>query len=86
MEVLSSPKQNNVLGKPKQPGLPPVGRWGEAVPKTGTHCSNCEYLKDAAKMICGEPNLIIWNGSNKIPSSSPDTYCSIWWEGKKEKS
>lgn len=67
--------------------LPPVERWGEAL-KTdeGTHCSNCEYLKDAEKMICGNEGFIAWEGPNKpagsdkIPATDPKKYCSIWWE------
>lgn len=63
--------------------MPPRKRWGEAVPAEGTHCSNCEYLKDAKKMICGNPNFIAWNGgSNKIPATDPAKYCSIWWDLK----
>jgi len=61
--------------------LPPIDRWGEAVPAEGTHCSNCEYLKDPVKMICGHAGFIAWNkGSDKIPATDPKKYCSIWWE------
>ena len=62
--------------------LPPKDRWGEAVPGEGTHCSNCEYLKDREKMICGNKGFIAWNGSNKIPATDPKKFCSIWWEHK----
>lgn len=68
------------MAKDKEVGMPPRPRWGEPVPKGGTSCNNCEYLKDREKMICGESNFIKWNGSNKIPAKSPDEYCSIWWE------
>jgi hypothetical protein len=81
--ILSTTKQTKVLGKPKEIGLPPRDRWGEVVPKTGTHCVNCEYFE--GQMTCSEPNFIAWNGSNKIPASTPETYCSIWWSIKKEK-
>lgn len=64
--------------------LPPEDRWGEAVPGEGTHCSNCEYLKDPEKMICGNEGFIAWNGSEKIPATDPTKYCSIWWELKEE--
>lgn len=66
--------------------LPPRERWGEAVPGEGTHCSNCEYLKDPEAMICGNEGFIAWSGpnkpagSNKIPATDPTKYCSIWWE------
>src|SRR5215471_15192903 len=87
MTLLTAPKTVQVLGKSRQDiSLPPFERWGEAVPAEGTHCSNCEYLKDAEKMLCGEPNFIAWegpskpSGSNKIPAKDPNSYCSIWWE------
>jgi hypothetical protein len=81
-QLLSSPKQVKVLGQAKKSiGLPPTERWGEAVPKGGSSCSNCEYLKDAEKMLCGQEDFIVWNGSSKIPAGKPDEYCSIWWEG-----
>ena len=86
MSLLQSRRATKVLGKPKEIGLPPKARWGEQVPKTGTHCSNCEYLKDAKQMICGNADFVAWNGSNKIPAPNPDVYCSIWWAENKEKS
>lgn len=74
-------------------GLPPYKLYGENVPKTGTHCSNCEYLTDDKKH-CKNENFIAWKGKNKpagddrIPGGDPDRYCSIWWynadEEKKE--
>lgn len=72
--------------------LPPKDRWGEGIPGEGTHCSNCEYLKDAEKMICGNEGFIAWEGPNKpagspkIPATDPREYCSIWWELKPEES
>lgn len=57
---------------------------GEKVPRGGTMCANCEYLKDAQKKICGEPNFIAWNGSHFIPTDDVHEYCSIWWSPKKE--
>lgn len=72
--------------------LPPQDRWGEPIDGEGTHCSNCEYLKDAEKMICGNEGFIAWEGPNKpagspkIPATDPREYCSIWWEAKDEKS
>lgn len=72
--------------------LPPRNRWGESVPGEGTHCSNCEYLKDPEKMICGNEGFIAWAGPNKpagsdkIPAKDPRKYCSIWWDLKEEES
>lgn len=72
--------------KSKGISLPPKDRWGEPVPGEGTHCSNCEYLADAEKMLCSNKGFIAWGGpdkkagSNKIPAEKPENYCSIWWE------
>ncbi|HXQ35113.1 MAG TPA: hypothetical protein VN843_13950 [Anaerolineales bacterium] len=70
--------------------MPPRDRWGENIPDGGTSCSNCEYLKDREKMLCGNPSFVAWSGPNKpagspnIPAKSPDEYCSIWWESANE--
>ena len=45
-------------------------------------CKNCEYLKDAARRLCGNPYFVKWNGSNVIPGPV-DKYCSDWWQGVK---
>ena len=55
---------------------------GMKVPKGGSSCTSCKYLKDPEKKICGEPNFVKWNfGSNVIPGAI-DSYCSIWYEPK----
>jgi hypothetical protein len=56
---------------------------GMAVPRGGSNCAKCAYLVDAQKKICGEPNFIAWNGSKFIPGEI-DSYCSDWFEAKKE--
>ena len=63
----------------RKPNLPPDHQAGMQVPKGGSMCANCEYLKDAAKRICGNENFIAWNGSNVIPAPV-DEYCSDWYE------
>jgi hypothetical protein len=57
---------------------------GMKVPRGGSMCKNCEYLVDAQKGICGEPNFIAWNGSKFIPEPI-DAYCSDWYEPAKPK-
>lgn len=57
--------------KGHQPGL--------KVPKGGSMCANCKFLKDPKKRICGEPNFIRWNGSSLIPGNI-DEYCSDWYK------
>lgn len=66
-------------------GLPPEDRYGEGVPHGGSMCANCEYLKDAANRICGNPDFIAWAGPDKPAGSAKipkpiNEYCSIWWE------
>lgn len=56
-----------------QPGMP--------VPKGGSMCANCRFLKDAAKRICGNRYFIAWNGSEVIPKPV-NGYCSDWYEPK----
>lgn len=56
---------------------------GMRVPEGGSMCANCEYLKDADKRICGNPDFVRWNGSEIIPAPV-DQYCSDWWTGKVE--
>lgn len=57
---------------------------GMEVPVGGSMCANCEYLKDAKKKICGEPNFVKWNGSEVIPGNI-NAYCSDWFEPREEK-
>lgn len=59
--------------------LPPDHQPGIRVPKGGSMCKNCKYLKDAAKGLCGNKYFIRWNGSAKIPAPI-DEYCSDWYE------
>lgn len=59
--------------------LPADHKAGMRVTKGGSMCANCEYLKDRAKGLCGNPGFIAWNGSNKIPAPIHE-YCSDWWE------
>jgi len=60
---------------------------GMPVPKGGSSCSNCKFLKDD-RVNCGEPNFIAWEGPGK-PAGSPkipgaiDAYCSIWFEPRR---
>lgn len=55
---------------------------GMRVPKGGSMCGNCKFLKDREEKICGEPNFVKWNGSNIIPTNDLESYCSMWYEPK----
>ena len=61
--------------KDHQPGMP--------VPKGGSMCYNCKFLKDEENGLCGEPNFIKWNGSEKIPGDI-HAYCSDWYMSAKK--
>jgi len=52
-----------------------------AVPKGGSNCEKCEYLKDAKNKICGNQFFIAWNKSEVIPGEI-DRYCSDWFDWK----
>lgn len=54
---------------------------GMKVPKGGSNCAKCEYLKDKNKALCGNEYFIKWNGSDKIPGKI-DEYCSDWFQTK----
>jgi hypothetical protein len=55
---------------------PPDHKPGMKVPKNGSSCSSCEYLKAGE---CTNEYFIKWNGSGKLPAP-PDEYCSDWYE------
>jgi len=52
------------------------------VPKGGSSCKKCEYLKDAEKGLCGNEYFVAWHGSDKIPAPI-DSYCSDWFSTAK---
>lgn len=62
---------------------PPDHVAGMRVPKGGSDCAKCEYLKDAQKRICGNEYFVKWNGSNVIPGPI-DAYCSDYFEPAKK--
>lgn len=58
---------------------------GMRVPKGGSDCAKCEYLKDAKKRICRNEYFIAWEGPNKPAGSAKipapiDEYCSDFYE------
>lgn len=56
---------------------PPDHKPGMKVPKGGSSCSSCEYLKNGNE--CSNEYFIKWNGSSKLPAPA-DEYCSDWYE------
>jgi len=61
---------------------PPDHKAGMAVPKGGSSCKSCEYLKDAEKKICGSSYFIKWNNNSDIIPGEIDSYCSDFYEPK----
>lgn len=51
---------------------------GMKVPKGGSMCKNCKFLKDPERKICGNKDFVRWNGSDVIPGEI-DAYCSDWF-------
>lgn len=79
---------SNPLGKEKKKSkgkieYPADHEPGMRVPKGGSSCAKCEYLKDKNKRLCGNEYFIKWNGSDKIPAPVNE-YCSDWFESKDE--
>lgn len=78
-----------LMGKGRKATYPPDHQAAMRVPKGGSSCEKCEYLKDAKKRICGNKHFIAWGGpdkpagSNKIPFPI-DEYCSDWFEPETE--
>lgn len=64
-------------GKSPLPDYPADHKIGMRVPKGGSSCAKCEYLKDNGQ--CGESHFIKWNGSGKLPAP-PDSYCCDFFD------
>ena len=63
-----------------KPTYPSDHEAGLRVPKGGSSCASCKYLKDREERICGNPYFVRWNnGSNVIPGKI-DEYCSDYYE------
>lgn len=81
-EVLAKPEHLKVLGLKLKQGevyYPSNHEPGMKVPRGGSSCKSCEYLKDASKRICGNPYFVAWNKSEVIPEPV-DEYCSDWYD------
>ena len=60
----------------KLPVYPADHPLGMRVPKGGSNCAKCEYVRG---QNCKEEHFIEWNGSNKIPAPI-DEYCCDFFE------
>jgi hypothetical protein len=57
--------------------------FGMEVPKGGSSCLKCEYLKDADQRLCGNADFIKWNGGPKFTKPA-DRYCCNAFEAKEK--
>lgn len=57
--------------------LPADHELGMVVPKGGSMCANCRFLKSPT--TCGNEKFIQWNGSPKLPAPA-DKYCCDLYE------
>lgn len=53
---------------------------GMKVPKGGSNCAKCEYLK--GKQQCEQEQFVRWNGSSRI-LAPVDEFCCDFFEAKK---
>jgi hypothetical protein len=67
-------------GEGKLPQYPRDHQVGMKVPKGGSECAKCEYLKDNRKH-CGNDKWVKWFGSSLIPAPI-DEYCCDFFEAK----
>lgn len=65
----------------KKIGFPDDHIPGIRVPKGGSSCASCRYLKND-KVSCGNKYFVAWHGSATIPAPI-DSYCSDWYEPRK---
>lgn len=61
--------------------LPANHKLGMRVPKGGSMCANCEYLKDD-KEHCGNKGFVKWNGSDKLPAPADEYCCDLYGHDK----
>jgi hypothetical protein len=65
----------------KKADYPADHKPGMEVPKGGSMCANCRFLKDD-RVNCGNKYFIAWNGGPKI-KGKVDEYCSDWYMPKR---
>lgn len=64
--------------------LPEEHLAGMPVPKGGSSCANCMFLKMVGKQPhCMNELFKQWNGGSRIPTDDPESYCSDWYSTEK---
>ena len=74
-------KELTLALKPKAARYPVDHKPGMKVPKGGSNCAKCEYLKDREQRLCGNSNFIKWKGDDQIPVPV-GIYCCDWFSAK----
>jgi hypothetical protein len=64
-----------------KPTYPPDHEPAMEVPRGGSSCASCIYLKDAKLRLCTNRHFIKWNGGPTLPYPA-DRFCSDWFEPK----
>lgn len=60
--------------------LPDDHKAGMDVPPGGASCAKCKYLDVRADgPHCISDGFVTWNGSTRLPTDDPETYCSDWF-------
>lgn len=64
----------------KLPIYPKDHKVGMRVPKGGSDCAKCEYLRNDGK-DCANHYFATWNGSHTLPAPATE-YCCDFFEAK----
>lgn len=64
--------------KKPRPTYPADHQVGMRVPKGGSDCKKCEYVRDDGTK-CANKGFVMWNGSDFLPAPS-DEYCCDFFE------
>lgn len=64
------------MAKHELPEYPKGHRVGMKVPKGGSDCAKCEFVRG---QNCTNGYFVRWNGSNRIPGEI-DSYCCDFFE------
>lgn len=64
----------------RAPAYPADHQVGMKVPKGGSDCAKCEYVRANGKE-CANKGFVMWNGSHKLPEAANE-YCCDFFEAK----
>lgn len=64
-------------GTHRLPDYPKDHKVGMRVPRGGSNCAKCEYLREPND--CAQKDFVKWNGANLIPLDK-EVYCCDFFE------